>query len=251
MKLNINNNPKTENKNQVNNPANAAGLVKLEGSEYTVKGDDGKDVVFASYVPAGLTAPEDAIAEEVVDEEVTQTAQTAQKEDVLPAVTFSTYRTKKGDTAPQIIGFAGEDDPRWKRHKDAKSKCVSASYRRDLNGEKVYILMFGVRYMDVAKALAGAYNTDDQAAWARAESAVTAIYEQAQRDGKARWEAKKAEWAQKKAEREAAKAQPKTYTEAEVAAMIAQKQAELAALLKAYANEDADATKKVEELLAA
>ena len=61
--------------------------------------------------------------------------------------------------------------------------------------------MFGVRYMDVAKALCGAYNTSDVNAWHRAEDACMAIYEQAQRDGKARWEAKKAEWAAARSEK--------------------------------------------------
>lgn len=142
----------------------------------------------------------------------------------LPEVQFSTYKTKRGDTAPQIIGFGGEDDPRWKTHKDAGHKYVSASYRRDLNGNKVYILLFGVRYMDVAKALAGAYNTADVDAWRRAEDACMAIYEQAQRDGKARWEEKKQQWAEKKAERQAAKTAEeqakKCYTKEDVAAML-------------------------------
>ena len=143
----------------------------------------------------------------------------------LPQVQFSTYTTKKGDTAPQIIGFGGEDDPRWKAHKDAGHKWVSASYRRDLNGNKVYILLFGVRYMDVAKALCGAYNTPDVDAWHRAEDACMAIYEQAQRDGKARWEEKKQQWAEKKAEKAAQKAADeqakKCYTKEDVAAMLA------------------------------
>lgn len=139
----------------------------------------------------------------------------------LCSVEFSTYTTKKGNTAPQIIGFGGEDDPRWQSHKDAGHKYVSASWKKDLNGEKVYILMFGTRYMDVAKALAGAYNTNDREAWKRAEDACMAIYEQAQRDGKARWEAKKAEWAKKSAERKAKKeAEKKCYTKEDVAAML-------------------------------
>ena len=139
----------------------------------------------------------------------------------LCSVEFSTYTTKKGNTAPQIIGFGGENDPRWQSHKDAGHKYVSASWKKDLNGEKVYILMFGVRYMDVAKALAGAYNTNDREAWKRAEDACMAIYEQAQRDGKARWEAKKAEWKQKADERKAKKeADRKCYTKEDVAAML-------------------------------
>lgn len=139
----------------------------------------------------------------------------------LPTVTFSTYKTKKGDIAPQIIGFTGEDDPRWKAHKDAGHKWVSASYRRDMSGEKVYILMFGTRYMDVAKALADAYNTNDVNAWHRAEDACKAVYEQAVRDGKARWEAKKAEWAEKRAQKKAATATAEQcYKSEDVAKML-------------------------------
>lgn len=132
-------------------------------------------------------------------------------------VKFSTYKTKRGDTAPQIIGFTGEDDPRWKSHKDKGHKWCAASYRRDLNGDKVYCLLFGVRYMEVAKALCDAYNSGDAKAIAKAEADCLAEHEQAQADGKARWEAKKAEWAAKKAAKSAkseeAKPQGKVYTE--------------------------------------
>ncbi len=145
-----------------------------------------------------------------------------QGEGLLPQVQFSTYTTKRGDTAPQIIGFGGEDDPRWKAHKDAGNKYVSASFRRDLSGNKVYVLLFGTKYMNVAKALAGAYNTNDRNAWKRAEDACMAIYEQAQRDGKAQWEAKKAEWKAKADEKKAAKEQAKKcYTKEDVVAMLA------------------------------
>ena len=141
----------------------------------------------------------------------------------LPQVTFSTYTTKKGDTAPQIIGFGGEDDPRWQSHKDAGHKWVSASYRRDLSGNKVYILLFGTRYMDVAKALCGAYNTNDVSAWRRAQDACIAIYEQAQRDGKARWEEKKAQWAAARSEKLKVKSEELAAAESaekQVAAML-------------------------------
>ena len=161
----------------------------------------------------------------------------------LPRVTFSTYKTKKGDTAPQIIGFSGEDDPRYKAVKESGAKWVSAGWKKDLQGNKVYILLFGTRYMDVAKALAGAYNTKDVNAWHRAEDACMAIYEQAQRDAKSRWEAKKAAWAEKKAEKAAQKAADeqakRCYTKEDVAAMLADVLAgkdvpeEIKALLKA------------------
>lgn len=139
----------------------------------------------------------------------------------LPKVSCSTYKTKKGETAPQIIGFSGEDDPRWKAVKESGAKWASAGYVKDINGEMVYRFIFGTRYMDVAKALAGAYNTDDREAWKRAEDACQVIHEQAVRDGKAKWEAKKAAWAAKAAEKKAAKAAAKKcYTKEDVAAIM-------------------------------
>lgn len=213
MKLNINAN-NTESKNTVANTA--AAIVTPLGTHGTLV-----------IGRPGLT-PAKPI-EDADFEEVPQSAPSNQNTSTtpsnLPQVQFSTYKTKRGDTAPQIIGFGGEDDPRWKSHKDAGHKWVSASYRRDLNGNKVYILLFGVRYMDVAKALCGAYNTNDVNAWHRAEDACMAIYEQAQRDGKARWEEKKQQWAEKKAEKAAQKAADeqakKCYTKEDVAAMLA------------------------------
>ena len=193
MKLNI-----SKQKNESANVQNAQvknNAIELQGSEYAVKDDSGKNVTFASVVPAAIAEPiEDAV---VVEE--TQSAPNTPSG--LPNVSFTTYKTKKGETAPMIYGFGGEDDPRWKSHKDAGHRYVSVGHRRDINGEKVYLLMFGVRYMDVAKALCGAYNTSDVNAWHRAEDACMAIYEQAQRDGKARWEAKKAEWAAARSEK--------------------------------------------------
>ncbi len=190
-------------------PQPAEEPVKVD--EYTVKDDEGNDVKFETVVPA-------AISEQPVDEIVEVNSQPSTPNSQL---TYSTYKTKKGDTAPQIIGFGGPDDPRWQSHKDKAHKWCSASYRRDINGEKVYVLIFGTRYMDVAKALAGAYNTDDREAWKRAEDACMAIYEQAQRDGKARWEAKKAEWKQKAQERKDKKeADRKCFTKEDVAAML-------------------------------
>lgn len=222
MKLNLSN-TKSENQNvqnaQVNNTA-----IALQGSEYTVKDPKtGKGVTFESAVPAAICEPiQDAEFEEV-PQSAPSNQNTSTTPSGLPQVTFSTYKTKKGDTAPQIIGFGGEDDPRWKAHKDAGRKWVSASYRRDLNGNKVYILLFGVRYMDVAKALCGAYNTNDVNAWHRAEDACMAIYEQAQRDGKAKWEAKKAQWAEKKNEERRMKSEESRAAESaekQVAAML-------------------------------
>lgn len=206
MKLTIN--------NKKNESANVANNAQVSNAIEPIKVATGS----VPMTPEAFLAEREDIVDadfEEVKEEVTQKAQksspkkkSAPKSEapapVWPKVQFSTYKTKKGDTAPQIIGFAGEDDPRWKSHKDAGHKYVSASYRRDINGEKVYILMFGVRYMDVARALCGAYNTSDVNAWYRAEDACMAIYEQAQRDGKAKWEEKKAAWKAKANEKKAA-----------------------------------------------
>lgn len=244
MKLNLSN---TKSKNQnVQNVQVTNTTIALQGSEYTVKDPKtGKGVTFESVVPATLAQPiEDAEFEEV-PQSAPSNQNTSTTPSGLPHVRLSTYTTKRGDTAPQIIGFDGEDDPRWKSHKDAGRKWVSASYRRDLNGNKVYILLFGTRYMDVAKALAGAYNTADVNAWHRAEQACMAIYEQAQRDGKARWEEKKAQWAEKKAEKAAKKAADeqakKCYTKEDVAAM----------LNAIISDEKADIPEDIKKLLAA
>lgn len=157
---------------------------------------------------------EDAVAEEIKDE----TPKTAPKKVTLkkkqkpesepvdvsvPSVLeFSTYKTKKGNIAPQIIGFSGEDDPRWKRHKGGVHKWVSASWYKDVSGEKKYRLQFGTRYMKCAKELIEAYNSGDASAIAKAEADCQAEHEQSKAEGKARWEAKKAEWAAKKSANE-------------------------------------------------
>ena len=251
MKLNINN-QNNETKNQVNNHAIAPikvapGSVPMSPEAFRAEYPDVEDADFEEVtdnVPQKAQKEQKAAPKKkvTIKRKVTlkkkqaiseaQPAQVStpiptregQGEGLLPQVQFSTYTTKRGDTAPQIIGFGGEDDPRWKAHKDAGHKYVSASYRRDLNGNKVYILLFGTRYMDVAKALAGAYNTPDVNAWHRAEDACMAIYEQAQRDGKARWEEKKQQWAEKKAEKAAQKAADeqakRCYTKEDVAAML-------------------------------
>ena len=226
MKLNLSNS-KNESANQVTNPATAI-----------VPATPAQDIVDADFEEVTDNVPQKAQKAQKAAPKKKQPISEAQPAQVstpiptregqgvglLPQVQFSTYKTKKGDTAPQIIGFGGEDDPRWKAHKDAGHKYVSASYRRDISGEKVYILLFGTKYMDVAKALAGAYNTADVNAWHRAEDACMAIYEQAQRDGKARWEEKKQQWAEKKAEKAAQKAADeqakKCYTKEDVAAMM-------------------------------
>ena len=267
MKLNLSNS-KNENQNVQNAQVNNQSLTPSpspvgEGSVAPIKvAQDIVDADFEEVKPEPVTDEQpkkvtlkrkvaEPISEEVNEEISAISASSSTSEAAkpmtagnnLPRVTFSTYKTKKGDTAPQIIGFSGEDDPRYKAVKESGAKWVSAGWKKDLNGNKVYILLFGVRYMDVAKALAGAYNTADVNAWHRAEDACMAIYEQAQRDGKARWEAKKAAWAEKKAEKAAQKAADeqakRCYTKEDVAAMLADVLAgkdvpeEIKALLKA------------------
>ena len=117
---------------------------------------------------------------------------------VLPAVRFVTYKTKKGADAPMIVGFGGDDDPRWKNLFDAKPKWVSAGYRRDTDGNQVHHLMFGTKYMAVAKALCDAYNTDDRKAWEAAEKACADNYSGIVAGYQAEKAARKAEKAAKK-----------------------------------------------------
>lgn len=208
MKLNLSNN-KNETKNVQNAQVANTTIAPIKVAEGSVP-----------MSPEAFLAEhgdiEDAEFEEVKSEEV-------KSEKSLPTVTFSTYKTKKGAEAPQIIGFSGEDDPRYKAVKESGAKWVSAGWKKDLNGNKVYILLFGVRYMDVAKALCGAYNTPDTNAWHRAEDACMAIYEQAQRDGKARWEEKKQQWAAARSEKLKVKSEELAAAESaekQVAAML-------------------------------
>ena len=137
---------------------------------------------------------------------------------MLTRVELVVYKTKKGADAPMIVGFSGEDDERWKKLYDAKPKWVSAGYRKDGDGDRQYHLMFGTRYMDVARALSEAYNTTDREAWEKAEKACAACYDGIVSGFKAEKEARKAE---RNASREAAQpAEPKTYTNEDVAEML-------------------------------
>ena len=213
MKLNLSNN-KSENQNVQNAQVANTAITPIKVAEGSVPMSP---EVFRAEYPDVV----DADFEEVKEDISAVSAISAGNN--LPQVQFSTYKTKKGDVAPQIIGFSGEDDPRYKAVKESGAKWVSAGWKKDLNGNKVYILLFGVRYMDVAKALAGAYNTPDVDAWHRAEDACMAIYEQAQRDGKARWEEKKAQWAAARSEKLKVKSEELAAAESaekQVAAML-------------------------------
>lgn len=181
---------------------------------------------------------------------------------MLAKVRLVTFTTKRGDTAPRIVGFSGEDDPRWKKHyderirqakaakearkKDAKAKVESspfgASRMMDYQtGTVVYCMTFGTRYMDVAKALCEAYNTSDRKAWEKAEQAV--------RDCKkgivAGYQAEKAA---RKAEREAKKQEKKGQPAAP--AMSSEEKA-MFDLFKRFMAGDKDAMAQVNDVLKA
>ena len=144
----------------------------------------------------------------------------ARDDNQLTKVQLVVYKTKKGADAPMIVGFSGEDDPRWKKLFDAKPKWVSAGYRRDLEGNKAFHLLFGTKYMAVAKALAEAYNTDDRKAWEAAEQACADNYNGIVSGFKAEKEARKAERAAAREAAKPAEPAPKCYTNEDVAAML-------------------------------
>ena len=167
------------------------------------------------------------------------------KPETISRVRLVTYTTKRGETAPRIVGFTGEDDPRWKpindekvaliaaynkaKKKDPKAKMTSSPFGpawltdREGTGEKTYCMTFGVRYMDVARALCEAYNTDDREAWKQAEQAVRDTKAGIVSGYQAEREAKRAERAAKKAQDVKpadVKPETKVYTEQEVAALM-------------------------------
>ena len=217
-------------------------MAPVKGSEYTVKDDNGNDVTFGSVAPNIGIEP---TAEKPKAKPVTLKKKTPQPKGdatALPTVRLVTFTTKRGDTAPRIVGFGGETDPRWKKHYDEKQRLVDAynkAKKKDPKAkmtsdpfgaawltdretsEKTYCLTFGTRYMDVAKALCEAYNTNDQAAWAKAEQAVIDTKNGIVAGYQAEREARKAA---RQAEREAAKknqpAPTKDYSKEDVAAML-------------------------------
>ena len=220
MKLNLSNN-KSENQNVQNAQVANTAITPIKVAEGSVPMSP---EAFRAEYPDIEDAEFEEVPQNTLSNQNTPSNQnTSTTPSGLPQVQFSTYKTKKGAEAPQIIGFSGEDDPRYKAVKESGAKWVSAGWKKDLNGNKVYILLFGVRYMDVAKALCGAYNTNDTNAWHRAEDACMAIYEQAQRDGKARWEEKKAQWAAARSEKLKVKSEELAAAESaekQVAAML-------------------------------
>lgn len=145
-----------------------------------------------------------------------KTAKAAPKAAAVAKVSFATYTTKKGKEAGKIMGFA-EDDPIYQGGLTHASK----TWEKDKKGNRVYCLIFGSRYTEVAKAVTEAINEG-----ATFDECQAIIDGGAEKIAKERAE-KKAEYLAKKAEREAAKNEPKaapkagkTYTEADVKAAV-------------------------------
>ena len=61
----------------------------------------------------------------------------------LPRVTLVVYTTKRGEQAPRIEGFGGENDPRWKRHYDDKVRLAQQKKEADKFNEKLQAQMKG------------------------------------------------------------------------------------------------------------
>ena len=66
-----------------------------------------------------------------------------QTESTLPVVHLVTYTTKRGEQAPRIEGFGGENDPRWKRHYDDKVRLAQQKKEADAFNEKLTEKMKG------------------------------------------------------------------------------------------------------------
>jgi hypothetical protein len=61
----------------------------------------------------------------------------------LPRLTLVVYTTKRGEQAPRIEGFGGENDPRWKRHYDDKVRLAKEKKEADAFNEKLQAQMKG------------------------------------------------------------------------------------------------------------
>lgn len=61
----------------------------------------------------------------------------------LPRVTLVVYTTKRGEQAPRIEGFGGENDPRWKHHYDDKVRLAKEKKVADAFNEKLQAQMKG------------------------------------------------------------------------------------------------------------
>jgi hypothetical protein len=136
----------------------------VEGSEYTVQ-SDGKTATFESVAPniekPAVTMPLGSHGTLVVGgvpkpkkgedkPKVTLKRKTPQVQDsvpqtesTLPVVRLVVYTTKRGEQAPRIEGFGGENDPRWKRHYDDKVRLAQQKKEADAFNEKLQAQMKG------------------------------------------------------------------------------------------------------------
>ena len=73
---------------------------------------------------------------------VTLKRKTPQKVEMM-MVHLVTYTTKRGEQAPRIEGFGGENDPRWKRHYDDKVRLAQQKKEADAFNEKLQAQMKG------------------------------------------------------------------------------------------------------------
>jgi DNA mismatch repair protein MutS len=108
----------------------------VEGTEYTVE-SDGKTATFESMAPN--IEPE----KDKPERKVTLKRKTPQTESTLPMVRLVVYTTKRGEQAPRIEGFSGEDDPRWKRHYEDKVRLAKEKKEADAFNEKLTARMKG------------------------------------------------------------------------------------------------------------
>lgn len=136
----------------------------VEGSEYTVE-SDGKTATFESVAPniepekPAVTMPLSEHGTLVVggvpkrdkngkflkkseDKPKVQDS-VPQTESTLPLVHLVIYTTKRGEQAPRIEGFGGENDPRWKRHYDEKVRLAKEKKEADAFNEKLQAQMKG------------------------------------------------------------------------------------------------------------
>ena len=220
MRLNMDVNNQKESANvqpaaPVNNPAS----VRIEDAE-AVEVTEVDDIVPVPVVkPKADSAPEkprrDKSGKFVVNKTETEPAPKAEAEQPTQGVySVTTYQTKKGGTAALLFGFASKEAAEKMAEKMAKS--ISASWRYGQDGEKRHCISVGTRYVDVAKALCSALNSDDKAAVAKACKDSIAIYDGVVADGKAAREARKQERQSAKPAETAAN----TYTDKDVADML-------------------------------
>ena len=156
MRLNINNNESAnvQNNAQVNN--NAAAIEDVNVGEVTV--DSIMPVMQPVEEKPAVTVPLDSHGTLVVGgapkpsengkvksekSAAAQTSSLSHQTSSLPLVRLVVYTTKRGEQAPRIEGFGGENDPRWKRHYDEKVRLAKEKKEADAFNEKLTAKMKG------------------------------------------------------------------------------------------------------------